>query len=112
MEKLLQLLNEFKKDESFQFIGYNEKYWVFNTDLNIGGDNSLPEETIVSKKFWFIQWLVENDKVGILWDVIKDIQYWGHWQIENVDTYDKYDSLLMLLAINDDPIKFLVSILK
>lgn len=112
MEKLLQLLNEFKEGKTFKFTGYDEKYWMFDTNLNADGNTSLPEETIISKKFWFIKWLIENNKVNIVKEVINDIEYYGHWQIENVDCYSQYDSLLMLLSIQDDPISFLVSVLK
>ena len=112
MKKLIELLNEFKEGKPFQFIGYDEKYWMFDTNLNADGNTSLPEETIISKKFWFIKWLIENNKVNIVKEVINDIEYYGHWQIENVDCYSQYDSLLMLLSIQDDPISFLASILK
>ena len=112
MKKLIELLNEFKEGKPFQFIGYDEKYWMFDTNLNADGNTSLPEETIISKKFLFIKWLIENNKVNIVKEVINDIEYYGHWQIENVDCYSQYDSLLMLLSIQDDPISFLVSVLK
>ena len=106
MEKLLQLLNEFKEGKPFQFIGYDEKYWMFDTNLNAEGSTSLPEETITSKKFWFIEWLVIYGKVK-------------YWPIEELTIIDKdwrmywyTDTLLMLLAIQDDPIEFLISVLK
>ena len=112
MEKLLNLLNEFKDGKPFKFTGYDEKYGMFDTNLNMDGNTSLPEETIVCKKFGFIKWLIENNKVNIVKEVINDIEYYGNWQIENVDCYSQYDSLLMLLSIQDQPIEFLISILK
>ena len=112
MKKLLQLLNEYWKGSSFQFTGYDRELSVFNTNLKAASITSIPEETIISKKFWFIQWLITNNKVNRAKEVINDIQYRGHGQIENVDCYSQYDSLLMLLAIHEDPIEFLVSLLK
>ena len=109
MKKLIELLNEFKEGKSFQFIGYDEKYWMFDTNLNADGNTSLPEETIISKKFWFIQWLVDNDKIDIQW--AKNLLYES--EIFNPLPYtDLAERLIMYLAIQDDPISFLSSILK
>ena len=61
---------------------------------------------VVSKKFWFIERLVIYAKVK-------------YWPIEELTTFNKdwkmywyTDTLLMHLAIQDDPISFLVSVLK
>lgn len=55
------------------------------------------EAWIISKQFWFIQWLVENDKID-----------------ESKIFCDKwlYYSLLCKLAISDTPIDLLCSLLK
>lgn len=113
MKKLLQLLNEFKQGKSFKFTKYDEKYWMFDTNLNADGNTSLPEETITSKKFWFIEWLVDNDridyyKVGEIVDTYK----WSLREKAYVVSDCVVESMLMLLSIQDDPINFLVSVLK
>lgn len=109
MEKLLNLLNEFKEGKSFKFTKYDEKYWMFDTNLNANGNTSLPEETITCKKFWFIQWLVGTDKIDIQW--AKNLLYES--EIFNPLPYtDLAERLIMYLAIQDDPIEFLISILK
>lgn len=114
MEKLLQLLNEFYPVDQWKKEYYIENSMVYVRDYD--DDDIFNYEiftlNIISKKFWFIQWLVENNKVNRIKEVINDIEYYGHWQIENVDCYSQYDSLLMLLAIQDDPIEFLVPLLK
>ena len=112
MEKLLNLLNEFKEGKSFKFTKYDEKYWMFDTDLNRDGNTSLPEETIICKKFWFIQWLVENDKIVLQKGIIRRVKYDNYWVLEDIHRYSAYESILMYLAIQDDPIEFLISILK
>lgn len=109
MEKLLNLLNEFKEGKSFKFTKYDEKYWMFDTNLNTNGNTSLPEETITSKKFWFIQWLVGMAKI--------DYEAWhkvfiGSHYFDNVSDLLEYEVLTMYLSIQDDPIEFLISILK
>ena len=109
MKKLLQLLNEYWKGSSFQFTGYDRELSVFNTNLKAASITSIPEETIISKKFWFIQWLVEKDKIDKQW--AKNLLYES--EIFNPLPYtDLSERLIMYLAIQDDPISFLVSILK
>ena len=62
-------------------------------------------EKVFSKRFWFIQWLVENEKI----DLYKIPEIWNSnpdyilWEVEVA---------LMELAVQDKPIEFLVSILK
>lgn len=61
---------------------------------------------LLSTEAMFIKWLVENEKIE--WNN-KDIaiREWILWK-----SIDNYHSLLMALAIQDNPIEFLVSILK
>ena len=109
MEKLLKLLNEFKQGKSFKFTKYDTEYWMFDTNLNAEGNTSLPEETIICKKFWFIQWLVNNDKIDKQW--AKNLLYES--EIFNPLPYtDLAERLIMYLSIQDEPIEFLISILK
>jgi len=125
MEKLLKLLNEFEESKKSDKIIGQEYYFVEEKELSKGhivwydpttNEHLLswvPFECVVcSKPYWFIERLVSNQKISRVKEVINDIEYYGHWQIENVDCYSQYDSLLMLLAIQDDPISFLISILK
>ena len=64
---------------------------------------------ILSPEAMFIKWLVDNDKIDIE-------SYCRITSIERKlekDVYrDEVDSLLMLLSIQDNPIEFLVKILK
>ena len=102
------------------FRDYVENYWNDTKDPTIDnvviydwqwfyfGARFYSDEKVLSKKFWFIKWLVENDKIDLMklkkW--IEDNKFycakWG--KITNM--------LLMLLSIQDNPIEFLISILK
>ena len=104
MEKLIELLNEYWE---YDLVEHNWEICKWDTDdeweINIYTDYT---NNIISKKFWFIKWLVENDK--IIFD-----------KLENVNKYNDilylwivYYCLLMILSIQDNPIEFLVSILK
>ena len=57
----------------------------------------------------FIKWLVDNDKIDVeSYCRITSVE--RKWE---KDVYrDEVDSLIMLLAIQDKPIEFLISILK
>lgn len=93
MEKLIELLNEyeFKVADTYN---YAERE-VTEDDLE------RLSERIISKKYWFIQWLVENDKI----DKSKVFSF--------IDTADKpYEDILCLLALSDEPISDLISFLK
>ena len=111
MEKLIKLLNEYAKVLGiWDYVWWHNKETVENSDY------------IFTKKFWFIEWLVENDKIDT--DVYKTV-YSGDldkrktltmssgWdEFYQVTEHWAYESLLMLLAIQENPITFLLSVLK
>ena len=73
------------------------------------------EVHLVSKKMWFIEWLVKNDKIELsklekIWR--EETVYMYNWQYREIVEYSDYESLLMLLSISDNPIEFLCSVLK
>lgn len=68
-------------------------------------------DLVISKRFWFIEWLVENEKIDFskvkekIWlerELYDRMLYW----------YKETDFLIMLLSIQDEPLKFLLEILK
>lgn len=118
MEKLHQLLNEYERSlwSDREWLWIIDEDWFFCTRKSKKGNlivqhSSLDEAIlqIISKKFWFIQWLVDNDRIDIQW--AKNLLYES--EIFNPLPYtDLAERLIMYLAIQDDPISFLVSILK
>jgi len=88
-----------------------ERFWDQREPINY--DMGLDSCHIISKKDGFIEWLVKNnkinrDKVLISFGMTERDWLWNyywHW-------VEKYPSLLMILAIKDDPLEFLASILK
>ena len=108
MGKLLQLLNEYQtqRGSKFKFSSYDERSQSF---LLVDSNEVLWEETIINKKFWFIEWLV-NDKI----DIDKTLkEYWMFRYIYfNAWIKSISDRFIMYLSIQDDPISFLISILK
>ena len=94
MEKLLKLLNEYRKEKGERNL--NE----FEASQTLDSLNYLR---------LFIKWLVDNDKIDVeSYCRITSVE--RKWE---KDVYrDEVDSLIMLLAIQDKPIEFLISILK
>ena len=121
--KLIGLLNEYETPQSWVvFKSYDNYdgtfYWVdCDGETEIAWSDSL----ICSKKFWFIKWLVENDKIDTSKANDKNLNgYEIELRIRAVkelvaDSEEKtvlYLNLLMLLSISDTPIEDLISYLK
>lgn len=118
MEKLIELLNEHFKEKyknSKRNLIYFERYDDVNHWFNMNNEDRVynwfvAEETILGKRYGFIKWLVENDKVNtrnLNLQVFKSM-------FSNDGTVEiSYEELiLMLLAISDEPIEFLIDLLK
>ena len=116
MEKLIELLNEYTNHWPL-YIRHSHNYEGIYAQVQ--EDFTVD---ITSKKFWFIQWLVENEKID--WEKFQEpkirgtiwlISNWHNSEWKSYKDYSKeldYESLLMLLSIQDEPIEFLISILK
>ena len=138
MEKLIELLNEYHHfnsdliyywwdEECEKFYFHTElqeeqkkKLWYALIDDGID-EQRVGNEWICSKKFWFIKRLVENDKIDTSKANDKNLNgYEIELRIRAVkelvaDSEEKtvlYLNLLMLLAIQEQPIDFLCEILK
>jgi len=106
MEKLIELLNEYvekhNKSDLYYTFELEDNWWLFcYDDVTDHKWWTMQDEAMVicSKKFWFIKWLVENEKIDL--DKYPQIM-----------EYSDLESFLMYLAIQDEPIRFLISILK
>ena len=106
--KLIELLNEYEKKElKSEF--YEWEKWIW-WDTNLFRRDTRDEEWshiysttadtyVISKKYGFIWWLVENDKIKLE-------------KFPQIMEYSDLESLLMYLSIQDGPIRFLCEILK
>ena len=81
---------------------WEEKFWE---KWHFKYTNRFDEVHLISKKMWFIEWLVKGNKIDH--DKVYDNEnYYA------VDVRDNTDELLMLLAISENPISDLISYLK
>lgn len=104
MEKLIELINEHQKEihpDGIYIPVVAYRNWIFFSDADCLS-LVIDEIHLISKPYWFIKWLVENDKIDC-----KDLDY----QYLSRE-YSDNESILMLLSISDTPIEFLCSILK
>lgn len=120
--KLIELLNEYEENRPMELPKQYRrkemptfKWWLvaiseYDDEME---DNS--DLLVISKFNWFIKWLVDNDKIErkIFCEMetpsskYEDFDLWPETPRE-----DYTNILLMDLAIQDNPIEFLISILK
>ena len=108
MEKLLQLLNEYLWQSGIvaidQEIEWGRDIFFENVDWF-----HAEEAEIISKKFWFIDRLIANDKLNKEWlfNIIRESCIFSDMNI-----CPESDYIIMYLAIGYNPIYFLTSMVK
>lgn len=110
MDKLLQYLNEYEREISkfpvpWSYTRGMLQYWSFIPQVSI--------TYAISKKYWFINWLFEKDKINkkknwytVFGDANPTNQWWPEFS-----AYSDVESLLMILAIYE-PLDILIDILR
>ena len=120
MEKLLNLLNQYEEsmidkdleEEEDWIIEYGKVRTEFNWHLRFNNANTVqfPDEMFdyyaISQKYWFIKWLVDNDKID-LDEVVDRMESWMH-----TDNSCDIANVIMDLSISKNPISDLISMLK
>lgn len=113
MEKLLELYRAYLTDEIKKEMYVN---WADKECIDMFEADEVEEEWLykflnqlsVLKKF--VKWLVENDKIDF-YTILKE-----NWTFRKefyaIENKKEYERLIMLLSVEDEPINFLVSMLK
>ena len=111
IKKLIELLNQFEKERESWFTWRSIDSYdncVYGVDCDWETEITMYSD-LYSKYYWFIKWLVDNDKIKFNKNRYKR-------RIEELNRgwrpFEEYELLLMALSIQDNPIEFLVSILK
>ena len=127
MNKLIELLNEYEEQKeketwlrAYEWESCCDWYLIQATNIVTKGKKTPlalieSRSLLKSKDYWFIKRLVDNDKIDLeelqKKETELDICITFHdeydWFIS-----DYYRQLLMLLSIQENPIQFLISILK
>lgn len=100
-KKLSRLLREYMEEKKKN----PEWFLEISTALMTGG--KAWDVYMVSKEFWFIERLVQNDKI----DYKKLLEINNFIEIKSLGWGISY-SLIMLISVYDEPVKFLSEILK
>ena len=108
INKLIELLNEYDDWMVSWYEEYFPTEWLFVTNAG----QWFREEFILGKRYWFIKWLVQNNKINIE-RLHKIVDYRLEIKENYVNAHDyNSDCLLMLLSISDTPIEDLISYLR
>lgn len=105
MQKLLDLFNEYNyiqaEGERDTYTPRTEKDWL--------GMSKPYQYYIISKHFEFVKWLENEDKINTdkLWNIDDTVQ---SMVVEMDTTWE--NTILMLLAIQAEPLNFLADIIK
>lgn len=114
-KKLSQLLWEYMEEKK------KNPEWFLDISTALMAGFKATDAYMISKQFWFIEWLVKKDKIDT-----KNLITYMNWtsltfnKVPSTDctgidkTWYKFytEVLLMLLSIQDEPVKFLYEILK
>ena len=108
MKKLIELLNKYEaKLEEMPLTRerWREENWIlYRRFMNVED----AERMVISKSFWFIKRLLDKEKIDLLRLSCTAIRY---TEIIDAD-FSREDIIIMILAIQDNPIKFLIDYLK
>lgn len=120
MEKLMNLLNKFliEINRWYTVNTRNDEYRCFDDTTETW--RTINEELLIFKRFWFIERLVRRNHI----DYDKTFDWmalaWTWWSYSfSVSAFTKKtwkqiqsDRVLMILSLQDEPVEFLLSILK
>ena len=100
-----------------KFVDYFNEFWKekFGERSPFQYENRFDNVHIISKHMWSIEWLVNHDKVDF-WPMeivfYQKNQYNYDWVAYHFEEYSRYENLIMILSIQENPITFILEILK
>lgn len=112
MDKLIELFKQYKRETwtSYEYILFRDNdAWLQARCIDDWKEIYIVRQAeILSKKMGFIKRLVENDKIDLLKLTCMNPRY-----TEIIDSdFSWEDRIIMILSIQNDPITFLLSVLK
>jgi len=119
MNKLVNILNEFEKYKTSRAykIWFVKNWEIHNTAMPDMFNNSFYWVFICSIEYWFIERLVEQDKIDFDNRELKDkfMEEFERYPTFQGNTYSRdfnVNGLLMLISIQEHKLKFLIDLLK
>ena len=113
MEKIKQLLAERFNiiGDKTHFIDYSPQWESFYYCTRKDVIEHIPMSKLISKEFWFIEWLINEKKVDLNKLPIRIECYNQGEKPPFLVVLDDIEILLMMLSIQEKPLEFLESIL-
>ena len=111
--KLVELLNEYEPYIASDW-EHRDNLWGYAYQWHSAVfPKELAESYIISARYWFIKWLVDNDKIDFKKFDGDNYNYLENpiWS-NNYDTVWDYKTIIKWLSISDTPIEDLISYLK
>lgn len=90
---LINLLNEYVDWKDFVFVEHNQKLAWFDILMDWKSE-FLADETVFCIKFWFIEWLVDNNHINM--DECSKDEDFNHI----AKSYEVNDAITMVLSIH------------
>lgn len=90
---MIDLLNEYSRWKDFTFVEHNKKLDWFDILLD-GWVSFLADETVFCIRFWFIEWLVDNNHIDMD-ECSKNEDF-----KEVSRCYEVHDAITMVLSIH------------
>ena len=121
MDKLIKLLNEYEEDkiknsEWLDVMNIWKCEWTLHYYNNYKDENVFDNVRylIISKEYGFIERLLEKKKIDRdeLYHEMNWVVYYNHYEWEIIEEYSDSDWLIMLLSVQNEPIKFLLNNIK
>ena len=113
MEKLIDLLNEYEAERHKTSVIADIREQKEDNLSYLWMNWNYSELLCISKGYEFIKRLVENNKIDTTnkFTIITNVENKENW-LWYSHTFEWYEALIMLLSIQDNPIEFLIGILK
>lgn len=128
MQKLLELLNQFDDEEGkdlyeweieWEDIIWYNRFWGWYETIDVS------KSVIISKRYWFIERLSENNKINFHksvftsdWscdrdDIFYEMHYKSNLNIINEQYWvQEPDCIIMYLSVEENPVETLISMLR
>jgi len=91
---------------------WREKFWE---DTYFTYENRFDDVHTLSRSFWLVQWLVEKDHIEWkkFWELDTVISKYSDFELSYDTPQEDYTNILLMeLAIRDNPLSFILDILK
>lgn len=116
-KNLLDLDIEDNDPRWIKFVDLFHEWWKekFGEDSYFTYKNRFDNVHVLSRSFWLVQWLVEKDHIEWkkFWELDTAISKYSDFELSHDTPREDYANILLMeLAIRDNPLSFILDVLK